>query len=42
VTGDPSFTVDSAVGATLTLAGTLDINVRSDFQSGPTAGSRTT
>jgi hypothetical protein len=33
VTGDTTFTVGSAVGASLTLAGTLDINVRSDFQS---------
>ena len=38
VTGDPSFTVDSAVGATLTLVGTLDINVRSDFQPGASSG----
>ncbi|MCZ7639786.1 MAG: hypothetical protein M5U12_29305 [Verrucomicrobia bacterium] len=38
VTGDPTFTVDSTVGATLTLVGTLDINVRSDFQSGANSG----
>jgi hypothetical protein len=38
VTGDPTFTVGSSVGATLTLVGTLDINVRSDFQSGANSG----
>jgi hypothetical protein len=33
VTGNTMFTVNSTVGATLTLIGTLDINVRSDFQA---------